>query len=131
MKFDQKRWSYSQFHKTLPKSSLQMHWISVRFYEMGDTQNFIKDKMTGMIDIPWRISYKSAKKLHMKSKERINIVFGKLFSKKRLKIVLFYDFHFNFFCDYLNNASISTLPIILSLTFFVAQTSGLGFFSKG
>ena len=29
---------YSQFHKTLPKSSLlvQMHWISVRFYEMGD-----------------------------------------------------------------------------------------------
>ena len=27
---------YSQFHKTLPKSSLPMHWISVRFYEMGD-----------------------------------------------------------------------------------------------
>ena len=24
------------FHKTLPKSSLQMHWISVRFDEMGD-----------------------------------------------------------------------------------------------
>ena len=26
---------YSQlkFHKTLPKSSLQMHWISVRFYD--------------------------------------------------------------------------------------------------
>ena len=29
--------TYSQFHKTLPKSSLGMHWISVRFYEMGDT----------------------------------------------------------------------------------------------
>ena len=29
---------YSQFHKTLPKSSLQMHWISVRFYEMGDSR---------------------------------------------------------------------------------------------
>ena len=28
---------YSPFHKTLPKSSSQMHWISVRFYEMGDT----------------------------------------------------------------------------------------------
>ena len=28
---------YSQFHKTLPKSSLQMHWISVRFYGMGDS----------------------------------------------------------------------------------------------
>ena len=28
---------YSPFHKTLPKSSLQIHWISVRFYEMGDT----------------------------------------------------------------------------------------------
>ena len=26
---------YSLFHKTLPKSSLKMHWISVRFYEMG------------------------------------------------------------------------------------------------
>ena len=28
---------YSPFHKTLPTSSLQTHWISVRFYEMGDT----------------------------------------------------------------------------------------------
>ena len=28
---------YSTFHKTLPRSSLQMQWISVRFYEMGDT----------------------------------------------------------------------------------------------
>ena len=28
--------NYSQFHKTLVISSLQMHWISVRFYEMGD-----------------------------------------------------------------------------------------------
>ena len=27
---------YSPFHKTLPKTSLEMHWISVRFYEMGD-----------------------------------------------------------------------------------------------
>ena len=27
---------YSQFHKTLPKSSLQMHGIPARFYEMGD-----------------------------------------------------------------------------------------------
>ena len=32
---------YSQFHKTLPKSSLQMHWISVRFYEMGDNIFFL------------------------------------------------------------------------------------------
>ena len=29
--------NYRQFHKTLPRSSLQMHLISVRFYEMGDT----------------------------------------------------------------------------------------------
>ena len=28
--------TYSQFHITLPVSSLQMQWISVRFYEMGD-----------------------------------------------------------------------------------------------
>ena len=29
---------YSRFHKTLPRSSLQIHWISVRFYEMGDSK---------------------------------------------------------------------------------------------
>ena len=32
---------YSPFHKTLPKSSLKMHWISVRFYEIGDISAFI------------------------------------------------------------------------------------------
>ena len=26
---------YSPFHKTLPRSSKEMHWIWVRFYEMG------------------------------------------------------------------------------------------------
>ena len=30
--------NYSRFHKTSPKSSLQLHWISVRFYEMGVTR---------------------------------------------------------------------------------------------
>ena len=35
---------YSQFHKTLPKSILQMQWISVRFYEMGDMLNNILGK---------------------------------------------------------------------------------------
>ena len=24
------------FHKNLPKSQMQMHWISARFYEIGD-----------------------------------------------------------------------------------------------
>ena len=28
--------NYSPFHKTLPKSSLKIHWISVRFFEMDD-----------------------------------------------------------------------------------------------
>ena len=28
--------TYGPCHKTLPKCSLQIHWISVRFYEMGD-----------------------------------------------------------------------------------------------
>ena len=28
------KFKYSPFHKTLSKSCLQMHWISVRFYEM-------------------------------------------------------------------------------------------------
>ena len=32
---------YNLFQKTLPKSTLKMHWISVRFYEMGDTINII------------------------------------------------------------------------------------------
>ena len=32
----QKIVKYRQFHKTLQRSSYQMHWISVRFYEMGD-----------------------------------------------------------------------------------------------
>ena len=37
---------YSPFHKTLPKSSLKMNWISVRFYEMGDScmNQIIKNK---------------------------------------------------------------------------------------
>ena len=30
--------AYRPFHKTLPKSSLQMHLISVRFYEMNDSK---------------------------------------------------------------------------------------------
>ena len=34
---------YSQFHKTLPKSSLQLHWISVRLYEMGDSLASARD----------------------------------------------------------------------------------------
>ena len=34
--------NYSQFHKTLPTSRLQMHWISVRFYEMGDSWNNLR-----------------------------------------------------------------------------------------
>ena len=35
------RVKYIQYHKTLPKSSLQLHWISVRFYEMGDIVKFV------------------------------------------------------------------------------------------
>ena len=31
---------HSQFHKTLPKSSLPKYWISVRFYEMGDANKW-------------------------------------------------------------------------------------------
>ena len=32
---------YSQFHKTLPKSSLLMNWISVGFNEIGDMQHTV------------------------------------------------------------------------------------------
>ena len=43
------------------------------------TQNFIKDKITGRVDILWRIFEKIAKKkLKIKSQERKNVVFCKL-----------------------------------------------------
>ena len=32
---------YSPFHKTLPKSSFQMLYISVLFYEMGDSMIYL------------------------------------------------------------------------------------------
>ena len=31
---------YSPFYKTLAKSRLQMHWVFVRFFEMGDRLHF-------------------------------------------------------------------------------------------
>ena len=36
-KHHKKEFIYSPFHKTLPRSCLQMHWVSARFYEMGDS----------------------------------------------------------------------------------------------
>ena len=41
LKLIKKIFVYSLFHKTLPESSLQMHWISVRFYEIGGTPHFL------------------------------------------------------------------------------------------
>jgi len=35
---------YSLFHKTLPRSNIQIDWISVRIYEMGDTWKLISKK---------------------------------------------------------------------------------------
>ena len=44
--------TYSQFHKTLPRSSLQMHWISERFYEMGDINIVLrKNSLTSLSKI--------------------------------------------------------------------------------
>ena len=39
--FEQWLFIYSLLYTTLPKFSLQMHWISVRFYEMGDIETLI------------------------------------------------------------------------------------------
>jgi len=36
--------NYNPFHKTLPISSLQIHWTSVMFYEMGRTPKFLSFK---------------------------------------------------------------------------------------
>ena len=35
---DEFAFNYTLFHKTLPKFILQMHWISVIFYEMDDSR---------------------------------------------------------------------------------------------
>ena len=34
---------YRPFHKTLPRSSAFVNWISVRFYETGCTKNILKE----------------------------------------------------------------------------------------
>ena len=39
---DSTKSTYSLFHKTLPKSGLQLHWTSVRFYDMGVTSNILE-----------------------------------------------------------------------------------------
>ena len=51
--------SYSPFHKTSPKSSLKMHWISARFYEMGDISTIKTKKL--LIDDIRRLLGKSTK----------------------------------------------------------------------
>ena len=33
---------YRPFHNILPRSEIQMHWISVRLYEMGDWGSDVK-----------------------------------------------------------------------------------------
>ena len=44
--------TYCPFHKTLPKSSFQMHWTSVRFYEMVVTSRQTKEwKEDGHTDL--------------------------------------------------------------------------------
>ena len=49
------------------------------------TQHFIKDKMTGRVDILRRIFEKSAKKLKMKSQERKNVFFFLNYSEHKQK----------------------------------------------
>ena len=50
--------AYSQFHKTLPITSSQIHWISVRFYEMGDSlrERVLKCKFFNIITRELKIS---------------------------------------------------------------------------
>ena len=43
--------AYSQFHKTLQITSSQIHWISVRFYEMGD---IIKVESIRIVFVLWK-----------------------------------------------------------------------------
>ena len=85
-------------------------WSSTKI----NKQNFIKDKMSGRVDILWRIFEKIAKKLKMKSQERKNVVYGK-YIWKHSKIVLYWVLwlKFNFFVIFFKmRQSISTLPVI-------------------
>ena len=43
--------NYSSFHKTLPRSSLQMNWFSVRFYEMGESTEGAGTKFSQNINV--------------------------------------------------------------------------------
>ena len=56
--FSQHCKSYILFHKTLPISSLQMHWISIRFYAMVDTKGFEHTKMLSKyMRIKWHLFF--------------------------------------------------------------------------
>ena len=58
---------YSPFHKTLPKSSLKMHRISLRFYEIGDIKSmsnkFISTEQSPPPLPDYKISYKRVLKV--------------------------------------------------------------------
>ena len=67
----------------------------VKYQKVRATKNFIKDKMTGRVNIILRIFEKIAKKLKMKSQEQKNVVLVNL-SENFPKIYFFGSCYFNF-----------------------------------
>ena len=73
--------------------------------EQQATQNFIEDKMTGRVDILWRIFEKIAKKLKMKSQEWKNVIFGYFICKLSKNLIFwFLLLQFQLFGSFLKNA---------------------------
>ena len=70
---------YSQFHKTLPITSLQIHWISVRFYEMGYTQSHHYLSSISSDNAMWR---QIIRKLSQSSNRTFQHITGHFFTYK-------------------------------------------------
>ena len=67
----------SNHRNFLSESYISTSFVNVRSTQkVRATQNVIKDKMTGRVNILWRILAKIAKKLKLKSQGQKNFVFG-------------------------------------------------------
>ena len=110
---------YSQFHKTLPNCSLQMHWIPVRFYEMDDRWIMIKTIQHLKKIFFW---------IHVKQKKLGCLLLDK---KKNPSIYIYckipkitpvYNFIIlTFFCDIFYNYVAFIYPSTISEWFFFLQ----------
>ena len=81
---------YSPFHKTLPRSSLKMHLISVKFYEMG-----------GKDFLPLEKNERKCMEMNVQE------IGGQGFKLKSFIIVKFIHFHYSYINERINIHTIS------------------------